>query len=185
FGGWPGILVIGGTGSVAFGRARRGPGARAGGLGPLLGDEGSAFWIGREWLRTRPEREALAFAHRADPVRAVAALATRVLWAARSGRGAERRAARRIAARAQQALALQARAAAGRLHFSGPAPLSWHGGLLRDADFRAGVLSRLGRRLRPSPPREEPPLFAARMALGFARMGRSWHSSARSAARAR
>ena len=47
----PGILLLAGTGSIALGRDGRGRWARAGGLGPLLGDEGSAFWIGREWLR--------------------------------------------------------------------------------------------------------------------------------------
>src|SRR5262249_18867351 len=43
----PGILLLAGTGSIALGRGRSGMLARAGGLGPLLGDEGSAFWIGR------------------------------------------------------------------------------------------------------------------------------------------
>lgn len=38
-----GLLLIAGTGSIAFGRSRRGETARAGGLGHLLGDEGSAF----------------------------------------------------------------------------------------------------------------------------------------------
>src|SRR5262245_33131411 len=48
----PGVLLLAGTGSMALGRNASGRWARAGGLGPLLGDEGSAFWIGREWLRT-------------------------------------------------------------------------------------------------------------------------------------
>lgn len=38
-----GLLLIAGTGSIAYGRARDGSSARAGGLGHLLGDEGSAF----------------------------------------------------------------------------------------------------------------------------------------------
>jgi len=44
--GGPGVVVIAGTGSMAFGRdgERR---ARAGGHGFVLGDEGSAYWIGR------------------------------------------------------------------------------------------------------------------------------------------
>src|SRR5262245_1165511 len=46
-----GVLVLAGTGSIALGRDARGRWARAGGLGPLLGDEGSAFWVGREWVR--------------------------------------------------------------------------------------------------------------------------------------
>jgi glucosamine kinase len=46
FGGGSGIIVIAGTGSAAVGcdGSRR---ARAGGHGFLLGDEGSAYWIGR------------------------------------------------------------------------------------------------------------------------------------------
>lgn len=52
FGDGPGIILNAGTGSIAFGRNSKGKTARAGGLGPLLGDEGSAFWIGREYLRS-------------------------------------------------------------------------------------------------------------------------------------
>jgi len=48
FDGAPGILVIAGTGSVAFGTNEEGARARAGGWGYLFGDEGSAFWIARE-----------------------------------------------------------------------------------------------------------------------------------------
>lgn len=40
-----GILLIAGTGSIAYGRARDGFSVRAGGWGHLLGDEGSAFRI--------------------------------------------------------------------------------------------------------------------------------------------
>jgi N-acetylglucosamine kinase-like BadF-type ATPase len=42
-----GVVLIAGTGSVAYGRNAAGETARAGGYGPLLGDEGSAFEIGR------------------------------------------------------------------------------------------------------------------------------------------
>ncbi|HVE72808.1 MAG TPA: BadF/BadG/BcrA/BcrD ATPase family protein [Thermoanaerobaculia bacterium] len=45
-----GIVVISGTGSVAFGRNSSGHEVRAGGWGPTLGDEGSGFWIAREGL---------------------------------------------------------------------------------------------------------------------------------------
>ena len=45
-----GIVVISGTGSVAFGRNAADEEARAGGWGPTLGDEGSGFWIAREGL---------------------------------------------------------------------------------------------------------------------------------------
>jgi len=42
-----GVVVISGTGSIAYGRNRRGETARAGGLGPATGDPGSGEWIGR------------------------------------------------------------------------------------------------------------------------------------------
>jgi N-acetylglucosamine kinase-like BadF-type ATPase len=48
FGTSPGVLVISGTGSIAFGRNQAGETARAGGWGPSISDEGSAFWVGRE-----------------------------------------------------------------------------------------------------------------------------------------
>ena len=51
FHGEAGILVIGGTGAIALGRGASGRTARAGGLGALLGDEGSGFWIGRRALQ--------------------------------------------------------------------------------------------------------------------------------------
>jgi N-acetylglucosamine kinase-like BadF-type ATPase len=43
----PGVVLIAGTGSIAFGRNAAGETARAGGHGPWIGDEGSAFEIGR------------------------------------------------------------------------------------------------------------------------------------------
>ena len=49
--GKPGIIVIAGTGSIAFGENARGETARAGGWGYIYGDEGSAFDIARQALR--------------------------------------------------------------------------------------------------------------------------------------
>lgn len=46
-----GVVLIAGTGSIAYGRNRDGRAARAGGWGYLLGDEGSGFWLGRQALR--------------------------------------------------------------------------------------------------------------------------------------
>ncbi len=43
----PGVVLIAGTGSSAYGRNSAGESARAGGHGPWIGDEGSAFDIGR------------------------------------------------------------------------------------------------------------------------------------------
>ncbi len=49
-GGRPGIIAISGSGSHALGMNAAGELARAGGWGWLLGDEGSALWIGRSGL---------------------------------------------------------------------------------------------------------------------------------------
>lgn len=43
----PGVIVIAGTGSIAYGRDPQGKTLRAGGWGFAIGDEGSANWIGR------------------------------------------------------------------------------------------------------------------------------------------
>lgn len=46
-----GVVLISGTGSIAYGRNDQGREARCGGWGYLVGDEGSAVWIGTEGLR--------------------------------------------------------------------------------------------------------------------------------------
>jgi N-acetylglucosamine kinase-like BadF-type ATPase len=46
-----GVVIVAGTGSIAYGRNGRGEAARAGGWGYVLGDEGSGYWIGRLALR--------------------------------------------------------------------------------------------------------------------------------------
>jgi glucosamine kinase len=48
FGGEPGALLVAGTGAVALAVDPAGASYWAGGLGPVLGDEGSGGWIGRE-----------------------------------------------------------------------------------------------------------------------------------------
>ncbi|HEY6352109.1 MAG TPA: BadF/BadG/BcrA/BcrD ATPase family protein [Candidatus Angelobacter sp.] len=107
FGTLPGVLVIAGTGSIAYGRNEKGETARAGGWGPAVSDEGSAFWIGREavvsalrlhdrasnngllstiselWQAGSPE-EVLRIANSDAPVR-FAELATAVSAAAEAG----------------------------------------------------------------------------------------------------
>lgn len=47
FGAGPGVVVIAGTGSIAYGRDAQERTARAGGWGYAISDEGSAHWIGR------------------------------------------------------------------------------------------------------------------------------------------
>ena len=55
----PGVIVIAGTGSIAYGKNERGESGRAGGWGPTISDEGSGDWIGRraitEALRAHDE----------------------------------------------------------------------------------------------------------------------------------
>ncbi|MBX9927584.1 MAG: hypothetical protein K2X99_01615 [Gemmatimonadaceae bacterium] len=50
FGDGAGVLLVCGTGSVAFGRSPAGQFERCGGWGPVCGDEGSGQWIGRRAL---------------------------------------------------------------------------------------------------------------------------------------
>jgi N-acetylglucosamine kinase-like BadF-type ATPase len=50
--GTPGIIIIAGTGSMAFGRNSQGRSARAGGWGYVFGDEGGGFDIARQALRS-------------------------------------------------------------------------------------------------------------------------------------
>jgi hypothetical protein len=140
FGAGPGVILVGSTGSVAFARGARGRARRAGGYGPLLGDEGSGFWLGREAARDEKLRRVLRLprpldlAHADDPVRATAALAPRVLRGSSRLRGA-----------AAEHLAALARDAARGLGLPRPAPLLLHGGLFKDDVLRRAVLRRLGR----------------------------------------
>jgi N-acetylglucosamine kinase-like BadF-type ATPase len=51
FGAGSGVLIIAGTGSIAYGRNGQGETARAGGWGHAISDEGSGYWIGAEAIR--------------------------------------------------------------------------------------------------------------------------------------
>lgn len=66
-----GVVLISGTGSIAFGRNDKGEERRAGGWGYLIGDEGSAVWLGLEGLR--------AAAHHTDGRGAGTAITAHVL----------------------------------------------------------------------------------------------------------
>lgn len=50
FAGGSGVLILAGTGSMAWARDEEGQSIRVGGWGDAFGDEGSAYWIGREAL---------------------------------------------------------------------------------------------------------------------------------------
>jgi glucosamine kinase len=140
FGHGPGAALLASTGSVAFARGADGRGSRAGGYGPLLGDEGSGFWLGREGAREPRLRLALrlphplALAHARDPVRATAALAPRVLAGSP-----------RLRREAAAHLSALAREACRGLPMPHPIPLTLHGSLFRDARLKRAVLRSLGR----------------------------------------
>ena len=55
--GTPGIIMIAGTGSMAFGRNHNGQTARAGGWGYVFGDEGGGFDLARRGLRAALQQE--------------------------------------------------------------------------------------------------------------------------------
>ena len=156
FGAGPGVVLVASTGSAAFARGTRAQ--RAGGYGPLLGDEGSGFWLGRAAARDEKLRRALRLphpldlAHHEDPVRATAALAPRVL-----------RGSARLREEAAEHLATLAREAARGLGLPKPAPLALHGSLFKDARLRRAVLRRLGRGWRIATPR----VSAERAAAGL------------------
>ncbi|HQR45860.1 MAG TPA: BadF/BadG/BcrA/BcrD ATPase family protein, partial [Thermoanaerobaculia bacterium] len=46
----PGLVLIAGTGAIVFGRGADGTEGRTGGWGPVLGDEGSGYFIARQGL---------------------------------------------------------------------------------------------------------------------------------------
>ena len=62
----PGVNVVAGTGSIAFGKNQAGEAARSGGWSEFFGDEGSCYWLGRRVMELfskqsdgRMERDAL------------------------------------------------------------------------------------------------------------------------------
>jgi N-acetylglucosamine kinase-like BadF-type ATPase len=166
--GRPGLLVLAGTGSIVLGRDDAGRVARAGGLGPLIGDEGSAFWLGREWLRLTPKVAGIAraLARRPDAVARVAAWAPLVLRRAR--RGDPR--ARAIAAAGQEHLAALAGGVVRTLQLPAPVRVSWSGGVASNAWYRAGLRRALRRRFacRWQAPVTDAALAAARLASRLA-----------------
>ncbi|MFQ5536804.1 MAG: N-acetylglucosamine kinase [Gemmatimonadota bacterium] len=113
FGANAGVLLISGTGSIAWGRDREGRHARAGGWGPVMGDEGSAYAVAVAGLRAVARaadgrgsptnltesliaavgvddlQELVTWAH-ASPREVIGALAPRVVEAAAAGDDAAR-----------------------------------------------------------------------------------------------
>ncbi len=140
-----GVLLIAGTGSIALGRDEDGRLLRAGGLGPLLGDEGSAFWIGRAWARHRGERIAGA------SVASIAKLSRKVFSQAIEGDSV----ARFILKDAQKALATLVQMVARKGRWSRTIRWSSAGGLWKIPGFQEGVQKRLGQKYRWTAPRQD------------------------------
>ncbi|MCI0460463.1 MAG: N-acetylmuramic acid 6-phosphate etherase, partial [Gemmataceae bacterium] len=163
--GW-GLALVAGTGSIAYGRAEDGRTARAGGWGPLLGDEGSGYALALGALRAVARAadglapadllsgrllEALGLGAAQELVpwlqgkgrdRAqVAALAPLVLEAAACGDAV----ARELAEAGARDLALAVAAVVGRLGMAGgDVPLALAGGvILGDSAYRGRVLEAL------------------------------------------
>jgi glucosamine kinase len=162
-----GILILAGTGSIAFGRDPRGQVARAGGLGPSLGDEGSGFWIGKQYMRlvaaTGTRRAWVQDLVRSpDSLYRIAALASTVVRSARKDKACAN-----IVSMAQTHLATLVVEVVRKLQFNGrPVPISWAGGLFKDTGFRSSflkTLSAMDRKIKfvPTPPRQEPVMAAA------------------------
>ena len=162
-GGRPGLLVLAGTGSIVLGRGARGRWVRAGGLGALFGDAGSAFALGRDWLAAVHPARARRLAQAPHAVLLIAAFAPRVLKLARRGRGP----ARLAVTRGAFALALAMRAAAREARLGSPISVSWAGSLLENRAYRLEVwraARALGLRITPAAPRESALEAAARLA---------------------
>jgi N-acetylglucosamine kinase-like BadF-type ATPase len=191
FAGGSGILILAGTGSMAWARDEAGASHRTGGWGEVVGDEGSGYWIGRQVLgavsksidgRTGPTslvagvfgllgldpadqvNELEGWASRlSEPRTQIAALAPVALAHAEQGDTA----ARAIVDAAVDELASHVRMLERKL--STPAMAwSYAGGLFQSAVLREAVVARIGRQ--PSLPLLPPiggALLAAAQRLGL------------------
>lgn len=161
FGDEPGVVLLAGTGSIAWARLPDGSTVRMGGLGPTLGDHGSGYDLGRQSLRaaalafeglgpdTRlreqllPDKNALAEAVRSQyevEPRLVALLARLAIEAADGGDAVSRD----IVERCADILARHAVALAGRFPAEGRVRVALGGGLLASLPtYRARVAARV------------------------------------------
>ncbi len=155
FAGNPGVIVIAGTGSIAYGANAEAQTARAGGWGFAISDEGSGHWIGRAAISSAmraydrgvmPEDSALlagilklwglrtveelVLAANASPPRDFAGLFPAVLAAAESGDGT----ANQVLQQAGTELAGLAGTVAARLFPKGsPVPVAMSGGVFANS----------------------------------------------------
>jgi glucosamine kinase len=167
FSGGPGVVVIAGTGSIAYGKNSQGRTARVGGWGFAISDEGSGHWIGRAAIASAmlalgeaetPEllerlmkcwavstQEQMVLKANSVPPPDFAALVPEVLRAAESGEPL----ARDVLVRAGHELASLASMAMTRLFAGGEAvPVAMSGGVFRHSallreTFSHGLRARL------------------------------------------
>lgn len=153
FGEGPGVSVIAGTGSIAYGRNSAGQTARAGGWGSAISDAGSGHWIGREALAAAllavdrgedppildllmqtwnvDRRDALVLAANASPPPDFAALLPAVLSACDTGD----RIASRVLSLAALRLASLTKIVIARLFADEPVPVAMAGGVFRNSSL--------------------------------------------------
>ena len=193
----PGVVVVSGTGSIAYGVNQRGIAARSGGWGPTLGDEGSGYWIGRRALAavmrdadgrgprtdltplvlrhfslTKPEALVAEIYHQPQGRRAIAALGSVVDLARSEGDPV----AIDIMTHAADELALAGASVISRLEMRGEQfPILLSGGMLRESVWlTAEVRNRMAEvapRGTVRPLVEEPAIGAVRLAVAEARGG--------------
>lgn len=182
----PGVVVIAGTGSAAYGVSDDGQTFTLGGWGYLFGDEGSAFWIVRRaisaatahrncagieallsFFDVRSLRELVRDFYMGKTTRnEMAAFAPRCIESARTGNGCSC-----LEAPVHAAAAELARLAVGsEAEFSRGLPVAFTGGLLRSAWFKSRVYDEVAHvcgdaRLTIVEPAHEPVIGAVMLAL--------------------
>ena len=193
----PGVVIVAGTGSIAYGVSHLGMAARAGGWGPILGDEGSGYWVGRRALAAvmrdadcRGSRTALTsmvlrhfglphpqalvpeIYHQPQGRRAIASLAAVVDKARADGDPV----ATEIMTLAADELSLAAASVIRRLEMRGEQfPILLSGGMLRESTWLAAEVRRRMAEVAPrgavAPLTEEPAIGAVKLAIAQARGG--------------
>jgi N-acetylglucosamine kinase-like BadF-type ATPase len=186
FGSEPGVVLLAGTGSIAWARLPDGVMTRSGGLGPLMGDQGSGYDLGRQGLRaaalayeglgpdTRlreqllPDKNALDGAvksQREVEPRLIAQLARLVIRTADGGDSV----AVEIVERGAGLLAAQAAALVRQFPAAAPVRVALGGGLLAAAEsYRTRVAGRLAA-LAPHAELRDDPIDPAAGAVRLAR----------------
>ncbi|WP_226617735.1 N-acetylglucosamine kinase [Cytobacillus firmus] len=161
--GEPGIILIAGTGSIAYGvNPLTGDHVRVGGWGYLLGDEGSGYWIGQQGtqavmksydgreaatlltnlikdhfhVKEAPELISSIYGNASERLK-IASVAPLVMQAAESNDPA----AKRIIREAIEQLCILVRAAKKRLMPADSLPIIIHGGLFSNTSFREGFIT--------------------------------------------